>query len=188
LDVCPGCGRPVGPGDDYVVAQEYRLEPGFVLHLNRDHLRDGVERRFHVGHFRRPHRGALLRANGSTRAASALAVALYCITQLRECFRILGDDVLAQALYVADPEPNRFRRVLSGEIVGEDVCELQAGPSIVVQRQPPLIDTPASNGLLEAKRLGVRQRELGRSDEQDDFQKRRRYTRRCAGVLACRPE
>jgi hypothetical protein len=48
--VCPACGRAVEPGQDYVVAYEYKLEPGFTLHSDSYH--GGVERRFHVGHFR----------------------------------------------------------------------------------------------------------------------------------------
>jgi len=49
---CPGCGRPVEPGEDYVVAREYELEPGFSLHMKGDDLAAGAERRFHVEHFR----------------------------------------------------------------------------------------------------------------------------------------
>jgi hypothetical protein len=49
--ICPGCGEAVGPGEDYVVAYEYKLEPGFTLH-GKGVDPDGAERRFHVGHFR----------------------------------------------------------------------------------------------------------------------------------------
>lgn len=48
--ICPGCGETIAPGEDYVVAYEHKLEPGFTLHSDSHH--DGVERRFHVGHFR----------------------------------------------------------------------------------------------------------------------------------------
>jgi hypothetical protein len=50
--VCPGCGEVVARDEDYVVAKEYRLEPGFQLHLKGKGRAEGVERRFHVGHFR----------------------------------------------------------------------------------------------------------------------------------------
>jgi len=49
---CPGCGRPVEPGEDYVVALEYEDEPGFSLHELTTDVPVGVERRFHVEHFR----------------------------------------------------------------------------------------------------------------------------------------
>ena len=48
--ICPGCGEAIAPGEDYVVAHGYKLEPGFTLHGSA--RPDGVERRFHVGHFR----------------------------------------------------------------------------------------------------------------------------------------
>lgn len=47
---CPRCGRPVADDEDYVRAREHRLEPGFELHQRRD--ANGLERRFHVEHFR----------------------------------------------------------------------------------------------------------------------------------------
>jgi hypothetical protein len=50
-DVCPGCGEPVRRGEDYVVALEYRVDPEFALHAQRDRSH-GLERRFHVAHFR----------------------------------------------------------------------------------------------------------------------------------------
>jgi hypothetical protein len=50
--VCPGCGQPVKPDEDYVTAREHRSEPDFALHLGNEGSSDGVERRFHVGHFR----------------------------------------------------------------------------------------------------------------------------------------
>lgn len=34
--VCPGCGRPVEPGEDYVIAEEYKLQSEFALHLKRE--------------------------------------------------------------------------------------------------------------------------------------------------------
>jgi hypothetical protein len=50
---CPGCGKPVEPGDDYVVAYEYPLAGlGFSLHTMRDDHAAKAERRFHVEHFR----------------------------------------------------------------------------------------------------------------------------------------
>jgi hypothetical protein len=49
---CPGCGKPIERGEDYVVAREYELEPGFSLHMKSDDLAVGAERRFHVEHFR----------------------------------------------------------------------------------------------------------------------------------------
>ncbi|MGH3079026.1 MAG: hypothetical protein ACRDPZ_12710 [Gaiellaceae bacterium] len=49
---CPGCGRPVEPGEDYVVAQEYELEPDVALHGTKRDVALGVQRRFHVEHFR----------------------------------------------------------------------------------------------------------------------------------------
>jgi hypothetical protein len=51
-DRCPGCGEPVKPGEDYVVAREHSLELDVSLHAQRRDRSDGVERRFHVGHFR----------------------------------------------------------------------------------------------------------------------------------------
>jgi hypothetical protein len=50
--ICPGCDFPVQPGEDYVIAREYRLEPDVGLHLKPDHPLESIERRFHVGHFR----------------------------------------------------------------------------------------------------------------------------------------
>ena len=49
---CPGCGEPVAPHDDYVVALEYEAEPGFSLHDMTVEPTAAVERRFHVEHFR----------------------------------------------------------------------------------------------------------------------------------------
>ena len=49
---CPGCGRSVEPGEDYVVALEYQAEPGFSLHQMSHAVSVTVERRFHVEHFR----------------------------------------------------------------------------------------------------------------------------------------
>ena len=50
---CPGCERPVEPGEVYVVALEYEVEPGFSLHKMTDHSAAVADRRFHVEHFRR---------------------------------------------------------------------------------------------------------------------------------------
>jgi hypothetical protein len=50
--ICPGCGKPVRSGEDYVVAREYVVEPGFTLHALRDQDPVRAERRFHVEHFR----------------------------------------------------------------------------------------------------------------------------------------
>jgi hypothetical protein len=50
--VCPGCGMPVEADDDYVVAREYDLECEFSLHMAGRDVSGGVERRFHVEHFR----------------------------------------------------------------------------------------------------------------------------------------
>jgi hypothetical protein len=66
---------------------------------------------------------------------------------------------------VAHPELYRFRRSAGREILGEDVGELQARSSIVVARQPSLVDTPVAYRLLETDCLNVRQRILSRSDE-----------------------
>jgi hypothetical protein len=49
---CPGCGRPVEPGEDYVVALEYQAEPGFSLHRMSHAVPVTAIRRFHVEHFR----------------------------------------------------------------------------------------------------------------------------------------
>ena len=50
IKTCPGCGQPVRPDEDYVVALEHDAESEFTLHQKR---RDGsTQRRFHVEHFR----------------------------------------------------------------------------------------------------------------------------------------
>jgi hypothetical protein len=49
--VCPGCGRPVEVGEDYVEAHEYEVEADFRLHTTGD-VGIVVTRRFHVEHFR----------------------------------------------------------------------------------------------------------------------------------------
>lgn len=49
---CPGCGGEVEPHEDHVRALEYKDEPGFRLHLH-EAAPSGIERRFHVEHFRR---------------------------------------------------------------------------------------------------------------------------------------
>ena len=48
---CPGCGRTIEPGDDYVATREYWLAPDFTLHM-KGHDDVGTARRFHVEHFR----------------------------------------------------------------------------------------------------------------------------------------
>ena len=48
---CPGCGRVIEPGEDYVVAREHQLAPDFSLHTT-GHDDVGTPRRFHVEHFR----------------------------------------------------------------------------------------------------------------------------------------
>jgi hypothetical protein len=49
---CPGCGRAIAPGEDYVVAREHPLAPDFNLHMKGDDVATGETRRFHVKHFR----------------------------------------------------------------------------------------------------------------------------------------
>ncbi|HJS50011.1 MAG TPA: hypothetical protein VJ745_06780 [Gaiellaceae bacterium] len=50
---CPGCGKPIAPGEDYVAAREYALAPpDFSLHIRGHHPVASVRRRFHVEHFR----------------------------------------------------------------------------------------------------------------------------------------
>ena len=49
---CPGCGRVVEPGEDYVVAREYPQAPDFNLHMHGHDRAARVVRRFHVEHFR----------------------------------------------------------------------------------------------------------------------------------------
>ncbi len=49
---CPGCGRPIAPGEDYVDAREYELAHDFSLHMKRHDVAVRAERRFHVEHFR----------------------------------------------------------------------------------------------------------------------------------------
>jgi hypothetical protein len=49
---CPGCGKSVVAGEDYVVALEYEAEPGFTLHEMSNAVAVTAERRFHVEHFR----------------------------------------------------------------------------------------------------------------------------------------
>jgi hypothetical protein len=50
--VCPGCGQPVKPGEDFVAAREHFVEGEVSLHLNGEPSSASAERRFHVGHFR----------------------------------------------------------------------------------------------------------------------------------------
>lgn len=49
---CPGCGKRVEPGEDYVVAREYPFDPDFRLHMHGHDRAATGERRFHVEHFR----------------------------------------------------------------------------------------------------------------------------------------
>jgi hypothetical protein len=49
---CPGCGMPVRPGDDYVVARKYAVTPEFSLHMSGNDVAAAPMRRFHVEHFR----------------------------------------------------------------------------------------------------------------------------------------
>lgn len=49
---CPGCGKAVEPGEDYVVAREYQSAPDFSLHLKEHEETARAIRRFHVEHFR----------------------------------------------------------------------------------------------------------------------------------------
>ena len=48
---CPGCGKIIEPGEDYVVARAYDSPSDFVLHAHDECAR--ARRRFHVAHFRR---------------------------------------------------------------------------------------------------------------------------------------
>ncbi len=49
---CPGCGKAIEPGEDYVVPREYALAPDFSLHMKGDEVAAAGTRRFHVHHFR----------------------------------------------------------------------------------------------------------------------------------------
>ncbi len=49
---CPGCGKSIEPGEDYVVAREHRLAPDFDLHMTGQQDTVMAVRRFHVEHFR----------------------------------------------------------------------------------------------------------------------------------------
>jgi hypothetical protein len=49
---CPGCGKTIEPGEDYVVAREYPLRRDFSLRMHGHHRAARAERRFHVEHFR----------------------------------------------------------------------------------------------------------------------------------------
>lgn len=49
---CPSCGETIEPGEDYVVAREYELAPGFSLHIAAHDETVSAIRRFHVQHFR----------------------------------------------------------------------------------------------------------------------------------------
>jgi hypothetical protein len=49
---CPGCGKAIEVGEDYVVAREYALAADFSLHMKRDEVTAAGTRRFHVKHFR----------------------------------------------------------------------------------------------------------------------------------------
>jgi hypothetical protein len=71
---------------------------------------------------------------------------------------------------VAHPELNGFGRETRREILSEYIRQLQARPSIVIPREAMPVNTPASDGLLEANCLVAGQWILGRFDEQDDLQ------------------
>ncbi len=47
-----GCGKAIEAGEDYVVAREYPLAPGFDLHMGGLEETVRAIRRFHVEHFR----------------------------------------------------------------------------------------------------------------------------------------
>jgi hypothetical protein len=49
---CPGCGKAIAPGEDYVVAREYAVAPDFSLHMRANDAAVRETRRFHVKHFR----------------------------------------------------------------------------------------------------------------------------------------
>ena len=49
---CPGCGKTIEPGEDYVVAREYEAAPDFSLHLKQHVPAPKATRHFHVEHFR----------------------------------------------------------------------------------------------------------------------------------------
>ena len=49
---CHGCGQPIEPRDDYVVAREHWFTPDFTLHMKGRDDDAGATRRFHVEHFR----------------------------------------------------------------------------------------------------------------------------------------
>lgn len=49
---CPGCGRPIEPSADYVVAREYEVAPDFSLHMKEHVPAPKATRHFHVEHFR----------------------------------------------------------------------------------------------------------------------------------------
>jgi hypothetical protein len=50
---CPGCGKTIEPGEDYVAAREYESSPDFSLHTMKGHdVAPRATRRFHVEHFR----------------------------------------------------------------------------------------------------------------------------------------
>jgi hypothetical protein len=49
---CPGCGKPIERGADYVVAREYQLAGDFSLHMKGHDETARAIRRFHVAHFR----------------------------------------------------------------------------------------------------------------------------------------
>ena len=49
---CPGCGKTVEPGEDYVVAREYQRADDFTLHMKGHEDTIRAIRRFHVEHFR----------------------------------------------------------------------------------------------------------------------------------------
>ena len=49
---CPGCGKTIEPGVDYVVTREYQRVADFSLHMKGHALESRAACRFHVAHFR----------------------------------------------------------------------------------------------------------------------------------------
>jgi hypothetical protein len=43
---CPGCGKAIEPGEDYVVPREYALAPDFSLHMKGDEVAAAGTQRF----------------------------------------------------------------------------------------------------------------------------------------------
>lgn len=49
---CPGCGRPIESGEDYVSAREYEVSRDFSLQMKGHDVAPRATRHFHVEHFR----------------------------------------------------------------------------------------------------------------------------------------